>query len=565
VSADTQESTGPKGPIRTAIAETTASLSAVFKSRNLRRVQLAFAGSIIGDWAYATAVVVWAYDVGGAKAVGIWSAIRLLLMAVTSPFAASFIDRYSRKSIMIIADLSRAVVVVLATVCLWVDTHPGFIFVLATIAALLGCVFRPAQAALLPALADTPEQLTASNGASATIESLGFFAGPAIGALLLTVADVETVFLLNAATFVWSALLVWGVRPRAADAREAEGGGDGHEDEKQGAIAEMLAGFSTIGRDRDLLLVAFLMAAQTLIAGAMAVFVVVLAVDVLETGPKGVGYLDSAFGVGAIIGGFVAIGRASRNRLATDFVVGIILWSLPLLTIVWQPIVGMVFAAVVLMGFGNPLVDVNFYTIVQRITPDKVMGRVFGAFEGLLIGTMALGAALMPLAIDQLGLRGALAVLALVVGGPAVLLLPACLRLDTKLRPPEGLDLLRAIPMFAPLGPAKLETLARQLERVTLPAGYPVLREGEDSDRFYVIESGGVEVTHEGAVLRQEARGEFFGEIGLLRDVPRTATVTTTTETVLLALTRAVFLGALSGSDESRVAADDIIARRLAA
>ncbi len=312
MSVEAHEATSPKGPIRSAIAETTASLSAVFKSKNLRRIQLAWAGSIIGDWAYATAVVVWAYDVGGAKAVGIWSAIRLLLMAVTSPFAASFIDRFPRKSIMIIADLSRAVIIVLATVCLWVDTHPGFIFVLATIAALLGCVFRPAQAALLPALADTPEQLTASNGASATIESLGFFAGPAIGALLLTVADVETVFLLDAATFVWSALLVWGVRPRAADDGGATGD-DEDEEGKQGAIAEMLAGFSTIGRNRDLLLVAFLMAAQTLIAGAMAVFVVVLAVDVLETGPKGVGYLDSAFGVGAIIGGFPSSPRTSSS------------------------------------------------------------------------------------------------------------------------------------------------------------------------------------------------------------------------------------------------------------
>ncbi|HET7689695.1 MAG TPA: MFS transporter [Nocardioidaceae bacterium] len=567
MSVDTEESGSHKGPVRTAISDTRSSIAQVFQNRNLRRIQLAFAGSVIGDWAYSTAVIVWAYDVGGAKAVGIWSAVRLLMMALFSPFAAGLADKYSRKLIMIAADLTRALFIVAATACLVLDTPAAPIFVLATITGLLSSAFRPAQAALLPSLVDSPEQLTASNGASSTIESLGFFLGPALGALLITVSNIETVWLLNAGTFLWSALLVSGVRPRPReDAENEEEDEDGADQEKKrGVVAEAFAGFTTIGKSRDLLLVTFLMMVQTLVAGSTVVFAVLLAIEVLDTGPEGVGYIDSMFGVGAVVGGFVAIARASRNKLATDLGWGVVLWSLPLLFVAWEPSFVVVFATMFLLGFGNPLVDVNYYTIIQRITPDRVLGRVFGATEGLLIATMALGAAVMPLAVEELELSGALTALALIVGVPAVLLLPACRSLDGRLRPPEGLELLRAIPMFSPLGPAKLETLARQLQRVTLPAGYGVLREGEDSDRFYVIESGGVEVTQGGAVLRHEGPGEYFGEIGLLRDVPRTANVTTTTETVLLALSRANFLGALAGSDESKVAADDIIARRLTA
>lgn len=552
------------GRVRAALGESLAPIAAVFRNRNLRRIELAFAGSIVGDWAYATAVTVWAYGVGGAKAVGLWAAIRLLGMAVIAPIAAGMVDRLPRKAVMIGADLTRAGLVVAATACLYADTPAAPIFVLATVAAFVGCVFRPAQAALLPSLADTPAQLTASNGASSTIESVGFFLGPTIGALLLTVGNVETVFLLNAATFVWSAALVLGVRPRSdAPADEDPPAGADAAAQKPGMLAEMAAGFTTIARDGDLRVVAAIVCLQTIVAGASAVFGVLLAVEVLETGPKGVGYVDAMLGVGAVVGGFVAIARASRHRLAFDMAVGTLLWSLPLLLVAWQPYAAVALVTMMLLGFGNPLVDVSFYTIVQRITPDQVLGRVFGALEGGLIGSMALGSALMPWLVRALDLQGALTLVALVVAVPVAVLFPACRRLDGRLRPPEGLELLRGLPMFAPLGPARLESIARQLERVTVMAGEVVLREGDESDRFFVIESGAVEVTQAGAVLRQEGPGDFFGEIGLLRDVPRTATITALEDTTLMALDRADFLGALSGNEEGNRAVDAVITHRL--
>lgn len=553
------------GAARQAARETRDSLASVFRNPNLRRVQLALGGSMIGDWAYSTAVAVWAYGVGGATAVGIWSAIRMALLAFSSPLGATLADRYPRRAVMIGADAVRASLVVLATVCLFLDLHPGFVFVLATATSVVSTAFRPAQRALMPSLANKPEELTASNGTASTLESLSFFIGPSLGALLLIVADVEVVFLLNAATFVVSMLLLTRVRvpQRAADPAPVDPAEGAEVEPKESFLAEVSAGFRTIARDKDLLIVTAEVSAQTIVAGASAVFTVVMAVSILGTGPEGVGYLDSMLGVGAIVGGFTAIARASRRKLAQDMTYGVVLWSAPLLLVSVWPTPVAAFAAVIMLGFGNPLVDVNMETIVQRITPEAVMGRVFGALEACLIGTMALGAAVMPFLVHWLGLRTALAAVGLGVAALALAGLPRMRGLDLRLRRPEGLDLLEAIPMFAPLTPAVVESLARSLVRVPVRAGEVVLREGEASDRFYVIESGLVEVTQNGAVLRRESAGDFFGEIGLLRDVPRTATITAVEDTQLVALERDDFLSAVTGQREARSAADDIVTRRL--
>ncbi|RNM13826.1 MFS transporter [Nocardioides pocheonensis] len=552
---------------RSAIAQSIRPLGAVFRNPALRRMQLALLGSLIGDWAYATAVAVFAYGVGGAKAVGFYFTVRLALMAVASPFFATLADRMPRRLVMIGCDLLRFVLVSAAAACLYVGTPAWPVFVLAGIASVSAAAFRPAQNAWMPSLADSTEELTAANGASSTLESLSFFIGPAIGAFLLTLTDVPTVFMLNAATFLWSALLVTGIHARPGSvAEEASRTEDDAEEQKPpaGVLRETAAGFRAVTSDRDILMVGSLLCAQTVVAGASAVFGVVLAVEILQTGPKGVGYIDSAFGVGAIIGGFVAIARAARRRLALDLSVGVILWSIPLLALWAWPHPATVFAAIVLMGFGNPLVDVNFATILQRITPDAVLGRVFGTVEGACIATMALGSLVMPLLIKVFGLGRGLGVLGAVIAVLVLPWLPRALRLDRDLAVPAGVPLLNAVPMFEPLTPATIENLARKLVRFEVPAGSVIVREGQESDRFFVVESGGVSVSHGDVLIRHEGPGDFFGEIGLLRDVPRTATVTADTDTVLQVLEREDFLDAVTGQSEARMAADAIVSRRIA-
>jgi MFS family permease len=571
--AESPRAPGALSSTRSALRETRDSLSSVFANPGLRRIQLALAGSEIGSWAYATAVAVWAYGVGGASAVGIWTAIRMVLLALTSPFGALLADRMPRKTVMVLADLVRALLVAAAAVAMWLGTPALVIFVLATLASLASTPFRPAQRALLPTLADRPSELTAANGTSSTLESLAFFVGPAIGALLLTVADVEAVFLVNAASFLWSMLMVLGIRlpdraPAAAapsaDAPTADAPtGESPEEPRASFVSETTAGFRSILADRDLLVVTAEVSAQTVVAGASAVFTVVMAVDILLAGPKGVGYLDSALGVGAIVGGLIAISRSRGQKLGQDMTLGVVLWSLPLVLVALWPSPVTAFACVVVLGLANPLVDVNMDTIIQRLTPDAVLGRVFGALETCLIATMALGSIIMPLLLHWIGLRASLAVIGVGVAVLALTGLPRMRALDSRLRTPETLSLLQGIAMFAPLTPAVLESLARSLTAVRVAAGGVVVSLGEESDKFYVIESGLVEVTQGDRVLRREGPGEFFGEIGLLRDVPRTATITAVEDTVLQALDREIFLDAVTGQNDARMAADDVISRRL--
>jgi hypothetical protein len=373
---------------------------------------------------------------------------------------------------------------------------------------------------------------------------------------------------LNAVTFLWSAALVATIRPRpgalaqAADGPPSEPSAD--ETPRVGILRETTAGFRAVGNDRNILMVGWLLCVQTVIAGATAVFTVVMAVEILETGAKGVGYIDSAFGVGAIVGGFVAIGRARKRKLATDMSFGVVLWSIPLVALWASPTPVTVFAVIILMGFGNPLVDVNFATILQRITPDEVMGRVFGTLEGACIATMALGSLMMPFLIEDLGLGRGLGVLGIAVSLLVLPWIPRAMSLDRELAVPAGVPLLEAIPMFAPLTPATIEALARKLSRFEVPAGSVIVREGQESDRFFMIESGLVAVSHADVHVRQEGPGEFFGEIGLLRDVPRTATIVAETDTVLQVLERDDFLAAVTGQSEARLAADAIVSRRIA-
>ncbi len=557
----------PKGFVGTAMSsmrETGTSIASVFRNPALRRVQIALVGSMIGDWAYATAVAVWAYGVGGVTAVGVWTGIRLGLMAFTAPLSATFADRFPRKRVMIVADLARASLVGAAVMCLVLETPAAPIFILATLTSLMGTPFRAAQRALMPSLATTPEELTASNGTSSTIESLAFFIGPAIGALLIAATNVQTVFAFNALTFLWSTTAVLGIRvperPEDGPKEDSEGA---DEPDKESFLSEVTGGFRSIAGNRDLVVVAWLVSAQTIVAGASAVIFLVMAVDILGTGAHGLGYLDSTLGVGAIVGGLFAISRAARNHLAQDLTIGVVLWALPLLLVTVWPTPAAVFAAVILLGLANPMVDVNFDTIVQRVTPDEVLGRVFGSLEACLIGSMALGAFVMPVFLNLWGLRTAVGVVGVGVTVLALPLLPRMRSLDARLTAPAGLDLLRRISIFTPLSSAVVESLARDLIRVPVVAGEVVLREGDESDRFFIIDSGLVEVTQGGVVLRREGPGEFFGEIGLLRDVPRTATVTAVEDTVLQSLSREAFLAAVNGERDSFLAADDIVTRRL--
>ncbi len=538
-------------------------LADVFRNPALRRLESAFAGSVVGDWAYAVAVSVYAYGEGGPAAVGVLAVVRYLLMAVVTPFAATLADRFPRRAVMISADLVRAALVVIAAGVIFSDGPALLVYGLAIVTSLAGTPFRPAQAALLPKLARDSGELTAANVASSTIESVGFFAGPALGGLLLAVADIPVVYLFNAATFIWSAALVLRIRPVVEPTPDQDALDETEDAPSVGFLRESAAGFATILRSPDLRALVGLYSAQCVVAGASAVFIVAVALDMLDLGKAGVGYLDATLGIGGLVGGFVALMLAQRGRLAFDFALGVFLWAGPLLLIAAWPTLPSAVIALILIGIANSLVDINVYTILQRVVPDEVMGRVFGALESSLIGAMALGALLMPILISTVGLRAGLLVIGASVSAVALLALPRLLSIDRTTLAPAGIDLLLGIPMLAPLPERIIERLARSLVTVELKAGETAVREGDEGDRFYIVESGTLSVSKVGEQVAELGAGESFGEIALLRDVPRTATVTAATDVVLLALDRRHFIPAVTGHGDAHEAAELVISSRM--
>jgi MFS family permease len=542
------------------VADAGRSLRSVFSNPGLRRLELAFTGSIVGDWAYAVAAALYAFEQGGATAVGVLGVVRYVSLAVVTPFASTLGDRYSRRLVMIGSDAVRALLVVVAAVWIWSDGPPMAVYALAIATAICGSPFRSSQASILPQLARDPIELAAANVASSTVESIGFFVGPALAGLLLAVTSIPIVYVFNAITFVWSALLVLGlhVPPRERETTPDEAR------EHESFLSEASAGYRAIFGDRKLRLLIGLYCGQTVVAGASLVFTVAIALDLLDVGRSGLGFIDATLGIGGLVGGFVALVLAQRGHLARDFGVGVILWSAPLLLVAAWPTLTATVICMILLGLANSVVDVNAYTILQRITPEGTMARVFGAMESAVIGTMALGALLMPVLISTIGLRWGLVVIGASISVLVVAGLPGLRGIDLVIEPPPTLGLMRGVPLLGLLPEPTLEALARATVRVEAAPGDVVIREGDPGDLFYVIESGEVEVTKDGRRVATLGPGDFVGEIALLRDVPRTATVIATTATVFQALDRATFVPAVTGQGDFLEAAETAIATRLA-
>jgi MFS family permease len=540
--------------LRERLRESSRAMREVYRNPSLRRLQLAWAGSIIGSWAYAIALVVYAYRHGGASAVGLVGLIRWLPAAAASPFAAILGDRYPRVPVMLAADLLRAAGLAGMAVCVFTHAPIEAVYALAAAVTVTTTAFQPAQAAILPSLARTPEELTAANVSSSTIESLGFCVGPALGGVLLAVSTVWVVFVVTACTFLWSALQLTGLLRTTEPALQRE---------RSHLADEAVAGFRAIAHDRRLRLVVGLFSAQTLVNGAFSVLVAVSALELLKLGSSGVGYLNAAVGVGGLIGGLVSLTLVGHRRLATTFGIAVAGTGGPLLLLGAFPNTGVALLVFGLIGLAIIVEDVSGFTLLQRNTPSDVLSRVFGVLHSLFYGTVALGAILAPVLIDAVGVRWALAIVGSLLPGISVLTHASLSELDASPSRDRELELLQSISIFAPLSPPVLEQLASRLAPVQVSAGEEIIRQGEHGDRFYIVAAGEVEVVLDAGPPRREGPGSYFGEIALLRDVPRTATVRAATDAELFALDREDFLGAVTGHAGSAQAAEAVVGSRL--
>jgi hypothetical protein len=313
-------------------------------------------------------------------------------------------------------------------------------------------------------------------------------------------------------------------------------------------MADVAEGVRAIARNRDLALLTGLGMAQTFTRGALTVFTVVVALDLLHSGEPGVGTLTGAVGAGAVIGSLLASLLVGSRRLAQWFGIGVALWGLPIALIPLFPRQATALTLLACVGIGNALVDVGLFTLMARLAPDEVLARVFGLFESLISLAVGLGALVGSLLIELTSVSAALIIVGALCPSLVLLAWRRLRHLDRYIGElDKEISLLHGVHMLQPLPLPAIEHLARGLEPVHVPAGQPVFRQGDPADRFYVIETGTADVIGDGHMITTLGPGEGFGEIALLRRVRRTATVRAATDLGLQALTCDRFLPVVTG------------------
>ncbi len=522
-------------------------------NRGLRRVLGAYFTFNAVEIATWVAILLYAYEAIGPTSVGVVALVQLVPAAVVAPPAAMLGDRFPRHRVLSGGYLVQASAMLLTGCAMLVGAPPWAVVLAGTASASSLVVTRPTQNALMPSLARTPEELTAANGAAGAAEGLGLLVGPLTAAAILTSSTPGVVFIVAAFCMVLAAAVTVGLRPEhglSAVITRAE-------DKESRDDAGFLAGLRTVARDPDGRLIVGLLTARMVMIGAADVIFVLMAFGLLGSGQPGVGVLSAALGAGTIAGGALTIAFAGRGRFAVLALGGAFAWSVGLVAaaVSGSPVLA---PALILIGAaGMSVLDIAGRTILQRAVRDEVLARVFGLQEGLSMAAQALGSILVPVVVALATLVPSIVVIAAVLPVLVLLAWGRLVELDRRSAAPvRELDLLRLSPLFRPLPAPQLEAVARRAVWMSIPDGTTIIAEGEPGDRFYVIASGSVRVDRGGELLRELSEpGEGFGEIALLRDVPRTATVTATSPTTLLAVDRAPFLAAVTGHPAAFAAA----------
>ena len=435
---------------------------------------------------------------------------------------------------------------------------PVVAYAFAAVAATAVTITRPAQAVLVPSLVRAPEELCAANVVSSWVESAGLLVGPAVAGVILGLSNAGAVFAVFAVAAALAALLVMPLGRRPSVRAEAVS--------SPLTRTQALAGFRTLAHEPEPRVLVIVLAAQFVVIGALDVLSVALAVDVLGMGDSGAGWLITAFGAGGLVGGAVTVMLVGRRLLAPPLAIAAVAWGCTFVLIGLFPSVAVALLLLVAAGLSRSVVDVAGRTLLQRTTRELVLCRVFGVLEGLSMAGLALGSIAASALIAWLSEEEAVVATGLFLPALVVVLAGKLRRIDRAATVPVvEIALLRAVPIFAPLSPPELEAAARSLVSLAADPGTVIVREGDVGDRWYVIADGEVEVWKDGAILQTRSREEGFGEIALLRDVRRTATVTARTRCRLFALEKETFVAAVTGHPLALRAAAEVIDARMPA
>lgn len=534
-------------------------LREVVRDRRSLRAVLAyglFATAEQGAW---IALLVYAYAAGGAAAAGLAAVAQEVPAAIAAPFLSILGDR-RRDLALPVAYAAQAVTFGITAVALAAGAPIVIVVGCAAIATAAVTMGRPAHAVVLPLVARTPESLTAANVASGVLENLGNFSGPAIAGIVLSLLGVEAAFAVMALAVALGALLCVGlVGPSASSAAPAA--------PVDGATVwrETREGLDAVTRDPVVRSLAMMAITCSLIIGALEVLLVSTAVELVDLGESGGGLLNALLGLGGVAGAGLSVSLIGRRALAPPIVAGNVALGLALGAAAGIPTVVSIAAFVFCAGAGNAFTGVAARTLMQRLIPTGILSRGFGALEGLHTLALAIGAIVASTLITAVGSRGALALAGTLPLVALLLGFGRLLQADRGAEAPDPLrlTLLRRIPMFAPLPPLALEAVARSLEQVDVAAGTTVMRQGDAGDRFYVLVAGRLSIRKDEVEVAVCEPGGYVGEIALLRDVPRTATVVALEDAVLLALDRTPFLEAVTGHPQSHSAAQDVADARI--
>ena len=574
--------------------QTLAAYRSVLASRPLARLLGGEFVSGIGDWLYIVAILVVIYRESADPAMlGLFGAARLLPYVVLSIPAGIAADRFDRRMILLVTDLARGATMLAIAALVAFDGPVAAIVVLAVLAACFSTFFYPAIGSYLPSLVEDERQLGPANSLWASLDNLGFIIGPAIGGLLIAAGGITVAFLVNAATFAVIAWVLWGLPPSRAGDRDRRPTDDARDtpelpktpetetpsaDSAPGAEASAPSADSTTGADpsapsaesatgaaataqapdptravnrsvRPLAGILVLEVVAGLFVGAVAVLSVVLAVDILEAGEAATGYLNAAVGVGGLVGAVGSGILVLRRSLGLPLLLAAVILAVGFAFLGASGTLVLAMIAMAVISAGTIGLDVIQTTILQRATPDAILGRAVGIRMSLSTVAQAAGSFALPVAVVGLGalpVLGAGAVAIVAASLVAVVLIGPAL---TRAPSPFEATLARVtqLPLFAGVDAARLEAALRRLVTVPVSAGDVVIREGDPADRFYIVESGEFVVTQaapDGTVreLRRLGPDTVFGELGLLNAAPRSATVTAATEGVLLALDGDAFL-----------------------
>ena len=530
----------------------------VARDPQLRRLQVAFIGFAFAEHATWLAIIFYAYERGGIAESGLLAMIQLLPATVVAPFAAYAGDRFRPERVLSCGYAAQAISMTATAIAMWAH-QPVFAYIAATVAASCITFSRPVLSAILPAITQTPADLVAANVVTGFVEYMGMMLGPLIGGVILANSGPALVFAICGAATANSAAL-------SLRLKLIRGMIDTSAIKTREVVGAVWAGLRALRAHAALGSLVILIAIGGVIRGLTDVLMVLFAEARLSGGGAEAGALGTGLGIGAVAGAVVAAGLIGRARIAPYLFGSALACTTAFCALGGTNALAVAIAMFILFGLAESILHVTAAVGIQRLSPDEFLARIFGVSEGLQMGAMAIGSYVISLVVRGLGLGPAMVALGIAVLVSMVWTTARFRRLGGDVAPPPAdvIDRLLQDPVFEHLAIAALSRLTVSLERVSVPAGVAVISEGELGDQYYLIVDGTVDVTIAGRFVRTMAAGDSFGEIALLRGLPRTATVTTTTTVELFAVARDDFLQAVTGHPHSMAAATETVRTFLA-